>query len=308
VTSPRPENPRRKNRTGRVVVVGSVNVDLVVTVPQLPRPGETVAGGTFSRGGGGKGGNQAAAAARLGAETAFVGLVGDDDFGRSARADLERAGVATVGLGVAASPTGVAAILVDGHGENCIAVASGANADLGPEQVEAAFAGLGDAYAVVVTSFEIPEAAVRAAARLAGERGWGLVVNPAPARPVAPDVLAATTVLTPNEHEVGELAPDPTALLRAGVGAVAVTQGGAGVDVWTAGGQWHQPAFPAQVVDTTGAGDAFTAAAATALARGLDLRAAVRFAAAAGALATQAPGARGGLATTQEVLALLAGS
>lgn len=275
-----------------VVVVGSVNVDLVLTVARLPRPGETVIGGTFARHGGGKGANQAVAAARLGARTYLVGLIGDDDFGRAARQELEAEGVGTQWLGTGDAPTGVASIVVDEAGENCIAVASGANSALDRARVLHALAAVPDTDAVVVTSFEVPEEAVLAAAEGAHSRGWPLVVNPAPARPLPGGLLPRTALLTPNEHEVGVLATDPVDLLQQGLAALAVTCGAAGVDVRTASEAWHQPAFGVEVVDTTGAGDAFTAAAATALARGHDLRDAMKIAAAAGALTTQGRGAR----------------
>lgn len=288
-----------------VVVVGSVNVDLVIAVDHLPGPGETVTGGRFARHAGGKGGNQAVAAARLGASTRFVGLVGDDEFGRSARADLAAAGVDVTGLGTARVPTGVASILVDAAAENSIAVASGANGELTPDRVAAALARIDEPHVVLVTGFEIPEPAVLAAARLARERGWPVVINPAPARAVPDALLALTGLLTPNEHELRALAPDTSALLAAGVGAVVVTRGAAGATVHTIDRTWHQPPFPVRAQDTTGAGDAFTAAAAVALARRLPLDEAVRHAAAAGALATRSPGARAALPTQDEVAAAL---
>ncbi|SDU78965.1 ribokinase [Jiangella alkaliphila] len=289
-----------------VIVVGSVNVDLVVSVDRLPTPGETVIGGRFARHAGGKGSNQAATAARLGARTYLVGLVGDDEFGRSARADLARAGVDTSGLGTSSGPTGVASILVDATAENSIAVASGANGDLTPSHVVQALRRIDEPHAVLVTGFEIPEAAVLAAARIARERGWPVVVNPAPARTVSADLLAMIDLLTPNEHELRALAGDAGELLGIGVGAVAVTRGKSGATVHIGERTWHQPAFPVDAVDTTGAGDAFTGAAAVGLAQGLQLPEAIRRAAVVGALATRAPGARAALPTHDEVDAALA--
>jgi ribokinase len=290
-----------------VVVIGSVNVDLVVSVDRLPRPGETVIGGRFARHPGGKGSNQAAAAARLGARTHLVGLVGDDEFGRAARADLVEAGVDTTWLGASThAPTGVASILVDAAAENCIAVASGANSELTPDYARRALRQLDEPYAVLVTCFEIPLDTVLAAAQEAAERGWPVVLNPAPARPVPADLLARTDLLTPNEHELQMLAGSATQLLDAGVKAVVVTQGRRGATVHTAERTWRQPAFPVQAVDTTGAGDAFTAAAAVGLARGLPLPEVIRQAAAAGALATRAAGARAALPGYDELAELLA--
>jgi ribokinase len=284
-----------------VVVVGSVNVDLIVRVPRLPSRGETVIGGTFSRAPGGKGANAAAAAARLGAGTWFVGLVGRDDLGREARRDLETDGVDVSGLGEADEPTGVAAILVDDDGENVIAVASGANGAVTAAHVRDALALIDADRPVIVTNLEIPDQAVAAAAGAATERGWPLVLNPAPARPVAREVVAACYVVVPNEAEAATLG-GVEELLSGGAGAVVVTRGPAGADLHRPGRDvHHQPAFPIEAIDTTGAGDAFCAALAGAVADGRDLEDAVRDAAAAGALACRAVGARAALPTREEL-------
>ena len=284
-----------------VVVVGSVNVDLVVTTDRLPGPGETVIGGRFQQGDGGKGGNQAAAAARLGARTWFIGCVGPDQFGADARQGLQAAGVQTELVATGSAPTGVAVVLVDATGENSVAVASGANAQLDAEWVRRCFERLDVERAVVLACLEIPDEAVTAAAIAAEARGWPFVLNPAPARQLTGELLRRTTVLTPNAHEVHELGfASVEDLLWVGVGAVAVTRGGAGVDLYAGRGQpplrpVRVPAFAVEVVDTTGAGDAFSGALAWALARGDSVAAAVKAAAAAGALATRSVGARTGL-------------
>ncbi len=192
----------------RVIVVGSVNVDLVVTVERLPAAGETVTGGTFSRHHGGKGGNQAVAASRLGARVAFVGAVGGDAFGGEARAALEADGVDCTGLlTLAGTATGVALILVDARAENEIAVASGANAALTPDAVRAELArlepGRGD---VILVGTEIPVAAAAAALAAGREAGARTMLNPAPATGIGADVLAAADVITPNRTEVRQLA------------------------------------------------------------------------------------------------------
>jgi ribokinase len=192
---------------GRVVVVGSVNVDLVVVAPRLPGPGETVTGGDVARHHGGKGGNQAVAAARLGARVAFVGAVGEDDFGAAARAALAAEGVDVTHLAAAGRPTGVALIVVDAGAENLIAVAPGANASPTAASVTAALAALsvgpGD---VVLACREIPADAVRAA--LAGARAAGAVavLNPAPADGLDAATIALADVLTPNQAELALLA------------------------------------------------------------------------------------------------------
>ncbi len=289
-----------------VVVVGSANVDLIMRVEHLPASGETVIGATFSRAPGGKGANAAAAAAALGARTMFVGKVGDDDLGGWTRQDLAGLGVDCSTLGTSTKPTGVAQIWVDDAGENAIVVASGANADVSAGFVREAFAAMAFNDAVVLSNLEIPEDAVSAAATEAAARGWPFVLNPAPARPVSPDVLARCDVLTPNESEVLALAPSIDRLFDAGVGAVVVTLGGRGAELHRRGLEpHHQPAFRVNVVDTTGAGDAFSAALGWALADGRGIEEAVRVAAAAGALATRAVGARASLAHGDEIDALV---
>jgi ribokinase len=284
-----------------VVVVGSVNVDLVFRMPRLPAPGETVAGGSFQRGPGGKGANQAAAAARLGARTVFVGMVGDDELGREARADLEEAGVDASRLGIGDSPTGVAGIVVGRGGENLIAVASGANHELDAARVEDALGTIDASRAVVLANLEIPDEAVAAAGEGASRRGWPFVLNPAPARGVDAAILARCSVVVPNEGEATALG-GVSALLAAGPEAVVVTLGKEGADLHRPGGATHhQPAFAVEVADTTGAGDAFCGALAFALAEGRDLESAVALAAAAGALACRAVGARASLPTGEEL-------
>ena len=292
--------------TDAVIVVGSLNVDLIVQVPRLPAPGKTVTGGTFARAPGGKGANQAAAAARLGSPTWIVGVVGDDDLGRETRADLQARGVDLSHLRTGIAHTGVAAILVDERGENLIAVASGSNGELSPAMVTEPIAAIPVDRAVVLANLEVPEDAVLAAATCARERAWRFVLNPAPARTLSPELLASCAVVIPNEYEVTGLGPpDVDALLGAGVGSVVVTRGAAGADLLRARAPVvHQDAFPVAAVDTTGAGDAFCAAFAWALAEGVTEERALRNAAAAGALATRAVGARESLPDRAEVEAL----
>jgi ribokinase len=293
-----------------VVVVGSVNVDMVFRVPRLPGPGETVTRGSFTRSPGGKGGNQAVAAARLGARTWFLGLVGDDELGVEARRDLESAGVDVSLLRTGSTHTGVAGIFVDDEGENMIAVASGANAQVDGPTVRRALSGLGVDDAVVLANLEIPDEVVTAAATVAEERGWPFVLNPAPARQVPPEVLSHSSVLVPNEVEMDDLGGGSVDdLLDAGVGAVVVTLGARGAELHRPDRPvHHQPSFPGPVIDTTGAGDAFCGALCWALGEGADLGSAVRLAAAAGALACREVGARGGLPDRAEVERLAGGA
>lgn len=281
----------------RVVVVGSVNVDLVVRLPRLPAPGETAGGGVLTVGSGGKGGNQAVAAARLGADVVLVAALGDDDYGREARADLEREGIDTGLIGTVAAATGIAVVLVDETAENLIALAPGANAALASGAVTAALTGLPDGAAVVLASLEVPLAAVEAAAAVAERRGWQLVLNPAPAPPgpLPAALLRRTAVLTPNEGELAAVAPaGPAALLDAGVGAVVVTRGAAGAVIHDASGEHAVPAPAVRAVDTTGAGDCLSGALAWALGSGLALPDAVRLAVRAASVSTTAAGARTG--------------
>jgi ribokinase len=269
--------------TPRIVVVGSVNLDLVAHCERLPRVGETVSGADFSRVPGGKGANQAVAAARLGADVRFIGMVAVDDLAEEALAGLEEAGVDTSGVAWVGEPgvhTGVALILVDDDGENQIVVAPGANAYLSPAEVQ-----IGDADAVIC-QLEIPDEAVNEAA---AQARW-FCLNAAPARPIDidPDLL----VVNRYEHEVtgdrGKL--------------VAVTLGAEGA-VMLEGGEEVERAEPPEVeaVDGTAAGDAFTACLVVSLAEGRPRDEALKRACAAGALAASRPGAQPSLPTAAEI-------
>ena len=302
---------------GRVIVVGSVNVDLVATVERLPAAGETVTGATFARHPGGKSANQATAAARLGARVAFVGAVGDDPLADEARDALTAEGVDIAQLARVPGPTGVALIVVDAAGENLIAVASGANAELTPDAVKAALErlapGPGD---VVVVGCEIPGPAARAALETGRRRGARTVLNPAPATGVDPAMLAATDILVPNEIELAQLVGGRQSrdLLDTGDGlgvgvAVVTTLGAAGASVARRDGPPVAISAPQlEPVDTVGAGDTFVGALAADLAADRDLEEAVRRAVAAASLSTIRPGARGGMPTTVELEAFLARS
>jgi ribokinase len=297
----------------RVIVVGSVNIDLVVRCAALPRPGETVAGGTFSTHGGGKGANAAVAAARYGVETLLIGAVGDDSFGAGACLELQNCGVdidrvARIG-GVS---TGAAVIVVDGEGENQIAVAGGANEHVDRRLVERAMPKLQERD-VVLGNFEVGDSALIAAAELAAASGCRFVVNPAPARPIAPAVRAARPVLTPNAEEVRKMAGtsdlgSAAELLSAEAAAVLVTDGPRGAHFVAGGSSVRIPAPVVEAVDTTGAGDACTGVLAAAIARGVGLAEASREAVTAASMAVQHPGARGGLPSREQVRDALAGA
>ncbi len=289
---------------GRVIVVGSVNIDLVVTIARLPDPGETVIGGVFSQHHGGKGGNQAVAAARLGARVAFVGAVGDDAFGRQARAALEAEGVDTSELltlsGVA---TGVALIQVDARGENTVSVAGGANRSWGVDQVNEALGRLGPRPGdVVLVGHEILTATAAAALAWGRKAGATTILNPAPAHGLDAATVALADVVTPNE---GELAVLESAGVRPTVFLVSL--GAAGARLTTPDGDSLIAAPRVNAIDTVGAGDTLNGALAAAIAAGLSLDEAARMAVAAASLAVTRAGAREGMPTRLELDAALTG-
>jgi ribokinase len=303
---------RGRPRPGRVIVVGSVNVDLVVTVERLPGPGETVTGGRFARHHGGKGGNQAVAAARLGAATSFVGAIGGDAFGAEARAALEAEGIDLRGLiTLEGEGTGVALIAVEATGENAIAVAGAANAALTAGHVAAALRALRlQAADVVLVGHEIPTDAAREALRLGRESGAVTILNPAPASGLDAALLALADVLTPNRGELAVLrgddglaaGPMAAALVTADPArAVLVTLGGDGALLVDGTGTraLHGPSV--QVVDTVGAGDTLNGALAAGLASGLPLPVAASRAVTAATLAVTRAGAREGMPTLAQL-------
>lgn len=271
-----------------VVVVGSANLDLVARTARLPGPGETVTGSDYMEACGGKGVNQAIAAARAGARVAFVGAVGSDHAGEVLRAALVADGVDVAHLATVAAPTGRALIGVADSGENSIIVVPGANHALGPDHVAAARAVLASAR-VVLAQLEVPITVV-VAAMAAAAPGATRMLNPAPAVPLPAALLASLDLIAPNEHEVGLLG-GVDALRRAGVARVVVTEGSRGARLVDADGERRIPPCPARPVDTTGAGDAFCGYVAARLAAGDEVERALRAGSAAGALATETPGA-----------------
>ncbi len=288
-----------------VIVVGSVNMDLVFTgLERIPEPGETVSAGEFQVLPGGKGANQVSAAARLGARAVFVARVGTDDFGDRALDDLAASGVDLGLVERVHESTGVAAVVIDREHENAIIIAPGANAALGPDSAAMAPS---DDDAVVLACLEIPMDTVLAWAQLARDRGWRFVLNPAPAQPLSDELLSLVTVLTPNQHELevmGRSPGGPARRRRRGRGR----HPGRG---WRRAapcraGRHASAAYSVDVLDTTGAGDAFNGSLAVALADGRTLEAALARGAAAGALATRRVGARASQPTRGEVDELIA--
>ena len=294
---------------GHIVVVGSINVDLVVRAHRLPHPGETILGGDYAQHHGGKGANQAVAAARAGARVRLIGAVGDDPFGDAAVTALVNEGIDVTRVARRAAPTGAAIIAVDPAGENQIVVAPGANALVEPRDLDDE--ALAEATALL-TGFELPMVVVEEAVRRAAELGIPAIVNVAPAGPLSSALLEADPVLVLNEREArvvtGEEDPDVAlaALARMSRGPVVVTRGAQGGTLAIGDGRWPFAAFPAPaVVDTTGAGDAFVGVFSARLGAGAPLEEALRAGSAAAAIAVGRAGAREGMPTTAELAAFL---
>ncbi|WP_103384666.1 PfkB family carbohydrate kinase [Pseudonocardia dioxanivorans] len=295
--------------TPRVLVVGAVNVDLVVHTDRLPGPGETVVGPGVARHGGGKGANAAVAAARAGAEVRYCGAVGADDTGTGALADLRAEGIDVTDVAVLEDvATGTALIVVDGRGENQIAVGAGANAAVEPAAVRAAVARSAEWAGCVLVSTEIPPEAVAAAVETTVAHGLACVLNPAPVAAGLVDLLRLGPVVTPNRSELrdlyalveegtaGSVAEMATAVAALTGASVVVTLGGDGVlIVDPERGVTSLPAPPADVRDTTGAGDTFNGVLAAALAGGAAVPEAVARGVAAASLSVGTVGARAGM-------------
>jgi ribokinase len=297
----------------RVLVVGSLNADLVVRLERFPAAGETVPGTDFAVHPGGKGGNQACAAARLGATVVMVGRVGRDANGRLLRESLEAAGVdCSHVVEDPAAPTGTALIEIDASGENRIVVVPGANGEVRPEDVDEIGALL-DGDTLVLLQLEIPLPAISRALVLARERGARAILDPAPARPGLEHLLPLAYAVTPNESELAALAGGPPAsdrgaargqalsLLARGAQAVVAKRGAEGALLVRKESEWFWPAPKVEVVDTTAAGDAWNGAFAAALAEGRNDDDAGRFATFAAALSVTRPGAQPSMPTRGEL-------
>ncbi len=287
----------------KVLVVGSINMDLVVQAGRFPAPGETLLGQCFSTFPGGKGANQAVAARRLGAQVAMIGCVGGDAFGRELLGLLKKEGVDTRHIrtedGIS---TGVAAITVS-QAENSIIVVPGANHALSPADIQAAESAFTEAD-LVLCQLEIPLETVEAAAIMAERHGKPFILNPAPAMPLPETLRVRAALVTPNEHELAILLSVPDSEWQRQLAlhpeCILMTRGSDGA--WFAGRDGalhHQPAFEVTAVDTTGAGDTFNGALAAFWGKGLDELA--RLACAASALSVTRAGAQGGMPTREEL-------
>ena len=296
-----------------ILVVGSSNTDMVVKAARLPLPGETILGGEFFMNPGGKGANQAVAAARLGGRVTFICKTGNDIFGRQAVQLFKDEGIDTSYLlSDPDQPSGVALITVDEHAENCIAVASGANATLTKDDLANAQPVIQQS-AIVLLQLEIPIPTVEYAASAAAKNGVTVILNPAPACPLSNNLLSNISIITPNENEAEMLSgikvtDIDTAKLAAkaihekGVASVVITLGANGALVFHDGVFTHVPGIRVQAVDTTAAGDVFNGALAVALADGKTIVDAAQFACRASAIAVTRFGAQASVPYKSEVV------
>jgi ribokinase len=300
-----------------IVVVGSINADLVATVEHIPLAGETLTGTSFQIHPGGKGANQAVAVARLGYPVNMIGRLGTDVYGEQLRSHLRTAGVGIEGVAITEGSSGIALILVSKAGENCIVVIPGANARVSSQDIQANVATIREA-GMVLTQLEIPIETVSCLAELCAREGVPLVLDPAPAASLPRDLLPHVTWFTPNETEAAfylrelatgmqHLSPSQTtqALLHAGVQGVVLKLGSQGAFVAAGGLEELVSSFPVKAIDTTAAGDAFNGAFATGLMMGKATAESARFAAAAAAISVTRVGAQPAMPTLAEVDDLL---
>lgn len=301
-----------------ILVVGSINMDMVVRVKNLPAAGETILGEGFQTSYGGKGANQAVGVARLGGKCKMIGAVGDDPFGRALRDNLVKEGVDCTAVTTKKdTASGVAMIMVDSNGENSIVVASGANYMVTPDDDIFPNVPLFEEAAIVVLQLELPLPTVRAAIEMARRHKCQVILDPAPAPAMMPEDLCKVDILTPNEREaeriVGSKSGDESSdkllacdLIARGAKNVVLKLGARGSLVVMSDEHFYTiPPVKVQVVDTTAAGDAFTAALAVAIARGDRMREAALYANAAGALACTRLGAQSAMPTAHETDMLL---
>ena len=287
----------------KILVVGSTNTDMVVKAVRLPRPGETVLGGAFMMNAGGKGANQAVAAARLGAQVIFIYKTGNDIFGQQTMQLFADEGIDTsFALTDATHPSGVALITVDEQAENCIVVASGANARLLPADLDG-IAGVIEQSDMVLMQLEIPMETIEYVAGIAASKGKAVILNPAPAHPLSKSLLQNVSILTPNETEAGMISgiqvtdtasayEAAAAICAMGVKTVIITLGAKGALIYTDTFQTEIPVEKVEAVDTTAAGDVFNGALAVALSEDREITDAVEFACKAASISVTRLGAQ----------------
>jgi ribokinase len=300
-----------------IVVVGSINIDLVARAERIPLVGETVRSSDFQMHPGGKGGNQAVAVARLGHPVRMIGIVGSDAFGEELRAQLVRSGVDLSGVSASKGPSGVAVIAVAPNGDNAIVVTPGANALVSPHVIDENVSAIREA-GVVLTQLEIPLETVEYLATVCGRLNVPLILDPSPARALSADLLGSVSWITPNETEIACSMPEVKNsknpantsemidLLMEHCGGVALKMGSRGVELATKkGGRHHVNAFLVNAVDTTAAGDAFNGAFAVGLMLGKSPIESAEFAAAAAAVSVTRAGAQLSMPTMEEVNLML---
>lgn len=299
-----------------VLVIGSLNMDLVTRCDTLPAAGQTIVGRDFFTAAGGKGANQAVAAAKLGARVRMAGCVGRDDFGTRLIEGLHAAGIDADDVMTVDRPTGTALITVDAAGANTIVVVPGANNACDAVLVERSLART-EAPGILLLQHEMPPEANVRAAQLARKAGWFVVLNPAPARPIEPALMRLIDIVIPNASEAAAVTGQPLAslsdaraaasmLVERGARSAIVTLGADGAVCCDGDGAWHCPAVPVAAIDTTAAGDAYIGALAAVLAEGRELVASLGFAAAAAALAVTRLGAQPSLPSRTEVAGFIA--
>ena len=301
----------------QIAVIGSVVIDIAVQTPRLPTRGETLLVGNFKICPGGKGANAAVAVQRAGGAAVLLGCIGDDDFGRMEMAALREEGVNVDAVTIhPEASTGVGIAMIDADGENTILGVLGANDYLSPDDVKQALVLHRDTLNSILVNFEVPEPAVEAAVQLGVDYGVPVIVDAGPARPYTPETWRDCTILTPNEQETETLVGYPVSddvtaeraareLLGMGPSAVVLHRGAHGALLVTPDDTIHIPSFSVDVVDTTGAGDAFSGTLSVSVAEGLSLVDAIRRANAAGALAVTRLGTLPIMPTRQEVDAFL---
>jgi len=307
------KDPAATQLAGHVVVVGSLNMDLVVRAARLPLPGETLSGSSFMTVPGGKGGNQAVAAARLGARVAMIGRVGADAYGEQLKQGLEAEGIDCSGVDISTgTPTGIAMIVVDDTSQNAIVVVPGSNGELSAADLErhAAVLAVAD---VVLCQLEVPHATIKIALEMAQRLGKRVLLNPAPVcGPLPPEWLAAADYLIPNELEAAALTGMPAstvddailaaqALRLSGARNVIITLGARGIVSVTDDGVVHYPADKVDAIDTTAAGDTFLGGLAAAMSWGWALPEAIHFGQAAASLSVTRAGAQPSIPYLNEV-------